>query len=166
VNAVQRYLKLPVSRCFTQNYPLTGAQGYTPLLWQDLASQFEISPETTQHLTNKFGADASRVLELVRENRSLAAPIVAGYPGIQAEIVYAIRCEMAMSIEDVLAQRIGLQWFSWESAIVAGPVVGTYFAREHGWTAAQTQQAVREYTSKLNRLCVQSRPKPEHCLAG
>jgi glycerol-3-phosphate dehydrogenase len=165
VNAVQRYLGLPVLRCITQHYRLTGALGYTPPLWQTLVSRFASSPETAQHLTKKFGADASRVLELTQKNRSLAAPIVEGYPGIQAEVVYAIRYEMAVSIEDVLARRIGLQWFSWESAIAAAPVVGAYFAREYGWTPAQTQQAVREYTGKLKRITGNSL-KPEQSLAG
>jgi glycerol-3-phosphate dehydrogenase len=91
---------------------------------------------------------------------------VAGAPGIQAEIVYSIRHEMAASIEDVLARRIGLQWFSWNSAIAAAPLVGSYLAREHGWPAGQTQQAVREYTLKLTRTMRLAGLKPEQALAG
>jgi glycerol-3-phosphate dehydrogenase len=166
VNAVQRYLGLPVLRCITQHYRLAGSLGYTPSLWKTLVSRFATSLETAQHLTKKFGADASRVLELAKENPNLAAPIVEGYPGIQAEVVYAIRYEMAVSIEDILARRIGLQWFSCESAIVAAPVVGAHFAREHGWTATQTQQAVREYTSKLKRMFTGNSLNPEQSLAG
>ena len=59
---------------------------------------------------------------------------------------------MAASIEDVLARRIGLQWFSWELAAMAAPVVGSYLAQECGWGAEQTRQAVREYTLRLTRL--------------
>jgi glycerol-3-phosphate dehydrogenase len=164
VNAVQRQLGLPVSRCLTQSYRLSGALVDDPALWQSLISKFDISPETARHLTEKFGSDVCRVLDLARHDSSLAAPIVAGAPGIQAEIVYSIRDEMAMSIEDVLARRIGLQSFAWESAIAAAPVVGAHFAREYGWTAAQTQQAVREYQRKLACMIAQVRPKPEHSL--
>jgi len=166
VNAVQKYLGLPVSRCITQRYRLTGSPGYTPSLWQSLASQFHVSPETAQHLTRKFGADASLILELAKQDRSLAAPLTEDYPAIHAEIVYAIRYEMAASIEDVLARRIGLQWFSWKSAMAAAPVVGAYFQREHGWTPAQSQQAIREYTAKLEPMLARSRPISEPSLAG
>jgi glycerol-3-phosphate dehydrogenase len=166
VNAVQKYLGLPVSRCVTQRYRLSGSPGYSPSLWQSLAANFHVSPETAQHLTGKFGADATRVLELAKQDRSLAAPITEDYPAIHAEIVYGIRYEMAMSIEDVLARRIGLQWFSWKSAMAAAPVVGAYFEREHGWTPAQTQQAIREYTAKLEPMLARCRPISEPSLAG
>ena len=87
-------------------------------------------------------------------------------PSIQAEIVYSIRCEMAASIEDILARRIGLQWFSWNSAIAAAPLVGSYLAREFGWPAEKTQQAVREYTLKLQRTMRMAGLKPEQVLPG
>jgi glycerol-3-phosphate dehydrogenase len=166
VNAVQQYLKSAVSPCKTQHFPLTGAEGYEPTFWHTLVPKFHISPDTAQHLSEKFGSHAVEVLELARTDSQLAAPIVAGAPGIQAEIVYSIRHEMAASIEDVLARRIGLQWFSWNSAIAAAPLVGSYLAREHGWPAGQTQQAVREYTLKLTHTMRLAGLKPEQALAG
>jgi glycerol-3-phosphate dehydrogenase len=166
VNAVQQSLKSAVSPCKTQHFPLAGAEGYEATFWHTLVPKFHISPDTAQHLSEKFGTHAVEVLELARTDSQLAAPIVAGASGIQAEIVYSIRHEMAASIEDVLARRIGLQWFSWNSAIAAAPLVGSYLAREHGWPAGQTQQAVREYTLKLTRTMRLAGLKPEQALAG
>ena len=166
VNVVQQYLKGTVLPCQTQHFRLTGAEGYGPTFWHTLVPKFHISPDTAQHLTEKFGTHAVEILELARTERQLAAPIVAGSPSIQAEIVYSIRCEMATSIEDVLARRIGLQWFSWNSAIAAAPLVGSYLAQEYGWSATQTQQAVREYALKLTRIMRTAGLKPEHALAG
>ncbi len=166
VNVVQRYLKIAVSACKTQHFPLTGAVGYEPTFWHTLVPKFHISPDTALHLSEKFGCRAVEVLELARADNHLAAPIVAGAPSIQAEIVYSIRNEMAVSIEDVLARRIGLQWFSWNSAIAAAPLVGSYLAQEHGWSPGQTQQAVREYTLKLTRIMHTAGLKPEQVLAG
>ena len=166
VNVVQQYLKSAVSPCKTQHFRLTGAEGYGPTFWHTLVPKFHISPDTAQHLSEKFGTHAVEVLELARTDRHLAAPIVAGAPSIQAEIVYSIRYEMAASIEDVLARRIGLQWFSWNSAIAAAPLVGSYLAQEHGWMAGQTQQAVQEYTLKLTCTMRTAGLKPEQALAG
>jgi len=166
VNAVQQYLKGAVSTCHTQHFPLTGSEGYGPEFWRTLVAEFHISPDTAQHLSEKFGSHAIEVLALARTNSKFAAPIVAGSPSIQAEIVYSIRHEMAASIEDVLARRIGLQWFSWELATAAAPVVGRYFAQECGWGAEQTQQAVREYTLRLDRLFQIAGIKSDRVLFG
>jgi glycerol-3-phosphate dehydrogenase len=131
---------------------LLGSEGWEPAFWQTLVSTYCIPPETARHLAGKFGTRAVEVLELARVDRNLAAPIIAGLPPIQAEIVYAIRCEMATCIEDVLARRIGLQWFGWRPAMAAAPVVGAYLAQEYGWSADETAQAVRDYTLRLTRL--------------
>ncbi len=166
VNAVQRYLQGAVSPCRTQHFRLTGSEGYGPTFWRSLVTEFHISPDTAQHLSEKFGSHAVEVLTLARANSKLAAPIVAGSPSIRAEIVYGIRCEMAASIEDILARRIGLQWFSWNSAIAAAPGVGCYLAQEFGWPAEKTQRAVREYTLKLQHAMGMAGLKPEQVLPG
>ena len=61
---------------------------------------------------------------------------------------------MATSIEDVLARRIGLELFSWNSAMEAAPVVGGYLAQECGLSPQAAEQATREYVLKLTRLSV------------
>jgi glycerol-3-phosphate dehydrogenase len=70
---------------------------------------------------------------------------------IQAEVVYCARKEMAVTIEDVLARRVGLQLFSWKLAMQAAPVVGGLLARELGWTAEEKSRAVDDYVSKIDR---------------
>ena len=50
------------------------------------------------------------------ENPSLADPLLKGAPPIRAEVVYAVRHELALTLEDVLARRIGLEMHSWRMA--------------------------------------------------
>jgi glycerol-3-phosphate dehydrogenase len=68
------------------------------------------------------------------------------------EVLYCIRYEMATSIEDILARCIGLQLFSWREAITAAPVVARCLADELGWSQSQMQEAVSQYTGKINRF--------------
>jgi glycerol-3-phosphate dehydrogenase len=82
----------------------------------------------------------------------LLSRIVPGFPSIMAEILYSIRSEMATSIEDILARRIGLQLFSWRDAISAAPVVAQCLAEELGWSQIQMQEAVDQYTGKIHRF--------------
>ena len=145
-------------------FSVNRSRGVRTNLLAHLGSEIPHLPGHCSTPQQKFGTRAVEVLELARIDRQLAAPIVAGAPGIQAEIVYSIRYEMATSIEDVLARRIGLQWFSWNSAIAAAPLVGSYLAQEHGWSAAQTQQAVRDYALQTPRTMCTGGPRARACV--
>jgi glycerol-3-phosphate dehydrogenase len=137
----------------TSSFRLAGADGYSPDQWRLLASLYGLSETTAKHLSEKFGIEAEAVLALGKENSELKSPVVHGAAPIQAEIVHCARTEMAVTIEDVLARRIGLQGFSWKLAMQAAPVVGHHLARELGWTADQKSGAVEDYVSKIDRHC-------------
>jgi glycerol-3-phosphate dehydrogenase len=133
----------------TQHHQLAGAAGYTAEYWKMLAGDHKLTESTARHLTGKFGTNAAAVLEMARESLELKSLIVTGAPPIQAEIVYCIRQEMAVTIEDVLARRIGLQYFGWKLAIEAAPVVASHLARELAWSDQQKNEAIQAYVSKI-----------------
>ena len=150
IDAVQGLLGGPVTSCRTREFPLAGAAGYWSGAWRELAAKYGVADDTARHLAQKFGGAAEEVLSLARSEPALAARLLEGLPHIHAEVVYAIRNEMAMTIEDVLARRIGLQLYDWRKALHAAPAVASQFARELGWTAAETQQAIAAYAEKIN----------------
>jgi len=130
---------------------LAGAEGYTKDHWQLLAGVYGVNEATARHLAEKFGTEAEAVLSLTIHNPDLKAPLVESAPPIQAEVVYCARSEMAATIEDVLARRLGLQTFSWELAMRAAPVVAELLARELGWSRDQKTLATEDYVSKIER---------------
>jgi glycerol-3-phosphate dehydrogenase len=138
--------------CKTLNYPLTGAQGFSPDYWKQLAADFPVSPETARHLAEKFGTDSPKVLELVKHDTQLLQPIFEGGAPILAEVVYAIREEMAQTIEDILLRRIGVQFHGWKEAAKAAPVVAQVLAQELGWSNAQLDDALSAYLSSIQRM--------------
>jgi glycerol-3-phosphate dehydrogenase len=140
------------ARCKTLDFPLTGARGFTLEYWKELVAKYRLSPKTARHLAQKFGADSPKVLELGEQEEQLRQPLIVGGAAIQAEVVYAIREEMAQSIEDILLRRIGLQLYSWKEAVQAAPVVGRLLAREFNWTDAQTDEAVCAYLASIQHL--------------
>jgi glycerol-3-phosphate dehydrogenase len=89
------------------------------------------------------------VLALTRTDPELSKSLVAGLPYLQAEVVYAIRQEMAQTIEDILARRLGLQMFDWRKSLEAAPVVGDLLAKELGWAREHSEEAVATYTRKI-----------------
>jgi glycerol-3-phosphate dehydrogenase len=152
IHRVQQSLGVPPTDSQTRTHVLYGGEGYTDDYWKKLARQHRLSEETARHLASKFGTAAEKVLLLTSENAVFAQPILAGFPAIKAEIVYTVRHEMAATIEDVLARRIGMQLYSWRDAIDAAPVVGSLMAAELHWAGAYTSEAITRYVGKINHL--------------
>lgn len=150
VNAVQRTQGRPVTECRTRKHVLAGAENYTDAWWKSLAQEFEIAPDTAKHLAQKFGTRSRDALALREENTSWKLRIVEGWPGLRAEVVYCARKEMAMTVEDVLARRIGLQLYDWRMAMWAAPVVGSLLAGELGWNREETAASVETYIRKVS----------------
>jgi glycerol-3-phosphate dehydrogenase len=150
IDAVQKYLGSPVTPTLTRNRPLTGSSGFTPVYWMSLIKKYGVSEEVAQHLSERYGTTAPEVMELAIKNPELARPIVEGFAPIRAEIVYSAG-EMAVSIEDVLARRVGLEFFCWRASREAAPVVGTILGPQLGWSAEQTESRIREYQKKIDR---------------
>jgi glycerol-3-phosphate dehydrogenase len=149
IDAVQKSLGGAIRTSMTKEHALVGAEGFTADYWKKLTAEYALAEATAQHLAQKFGTRAPQVLALVRAEASLAEPLVAGLPYLSAEVSYAIQNEMAQTIEDILARRLGLQLFDWRKAIEAAPVVGDMLARGLGWTREKRDQEVATYTEKI-----------------
>jgi glycerol-3-phosphate dehydrogenase len=152
INEAQKALGLAVTDCPTRSHVLHGGEGFTEDLWKEIGRKYPVSEETARHLTGKFGTAAWNLLELTRENASLARPILPGSAPIQAEVVYSVREELAARIEDVIARRTGIQFYSWREAIQAAPVVGSLMAEELHWSDAETRSAITAYVETINHL--------------
>jgi len=152
INQVQRVLYGKQTACRTREFLLAGAEGFLPGYWEQLAAEYQLSPETAIHLTQKFGMESSKVLELTRHDSQLLKPLYDHGAPICAEVVYVIREEMAQTIEDILLRRLGVQFHGWKEAALAAPVVGQFLAHEFSWTASQTKDAVAAYLHSIAHL--------------
>ena len=100
-------------------------------------------------------------MKMAESDPSLALPLVQGEAPIRAQVVYAARNEMAVTVEDVLARRIGLQLIGWRLAIRAAPVIAALLGREFGWSAAEEAAAVDRYVGKVNHMLEVAGQEPE-----
>jgi glycerol-3-phosphate dehydrogenase len=105
---------------------------------------------TAHHLAHKYGTQAPQVLALSKSDKSLALPLVEGEAPIRAQVVYAMRHEMARTLEDVVARRIGLQLYGWRLAIDAVPLAAALMGHELGWSAEEEQVALEQYVDMVN----------------
>jgi glycerol-3-phosphate dehydrogenase len=152
INAVQKSLRRPATPGVTLDHPLSGSAGYTPEYWQSLVRDYKLPEQAARHLSQKFGTAATKVLKLAQDNPALAAPIVPGLAPLGAEVAYCARNEMALTVEDVLMRRTGLQFYSWRAAISAAAPTAAILAKELDWSPEFERSSAEEYRKKITRL--------------
>jgi glycerol-3-phosphate dehydrogenase len=137
---------MPISHP-TRNLLLTGAIG-----WRNAKQEIEarshqlgLAPEVVEHLEFNFGSHARGVLDLVEKDESLRERLVPDLPYIYAEVVYACRAEMAMTLEDMLARRTRIILEDGARGAGIAPQVAAMMARELGWSSDQTNSQVEQY---------------------
>lgn len=94
-----------------------------------------------------YGSDAARIRNLIREKPELGEPLVYPYPYTKAEVVWAVREEMARTVEDFLARRIRLLLLDARQSIQAAPVVAKIMAEELGHRRRWQREQVDVYTA-------------------
>ena len=94
----------------TDQVPLLGADGLAAVqpAAGRLAEDYGVGPATVEHLLSRYGTLTVEVLELVRADAGLARPLAEGHPYLRAEVAYAVTCENALHVEDVLMRRTRL----------------------------------------------------------
>ena len=152
IHQVQQTLGVPQTESMTRNHVLYGGKDFTDDYWVRICRQYHVSEKTARHLAGKFGTSAEDVLALGADDASLMQPILEGGGAIRAEVVYSVRNEMACTIEDVLARRLGMQFYSWRDCIDAAPVVGSLMAKELKWPEPFARESINNYVGKINHL--------------
>jgi len=134
-------------RCVTETIQLAGGRLARPLDEEAsrAANSWGVEPSTARHLIDTYGGNYRAVLELTREASSLKSVLIEGLPQIEAEVVYAVRYEMAVMIEDCFERRTRIKLLSRDQGRTAAARVAQLLGRELGWSEAETQSKVVEY---------------------
>ncbi|MBI3718785.1 MAG: glycerol-3-phosphate dehydrogenase/oxidase [Sphingobacteriales bacterium] len=115
--------KLPKKECVTDELKIHGFPGINAGARQNAGASHG------EHL-HYYGSDAEHIKQLWKENPSLKELIADGLPYTKAEIIWAVRNEMAMTAEDVLARRTRLLFLDAKSAYAIAPLVAKLMAEE------------------------------------
>jgi glycerol-3-phosphate dehydrogenase len=94
-----------------------------------------------------YGADAAELAALERSSPELAERLDPEGRVSAAQVVWAVRHEMARTVEDVLARRTRLLILGAGASLAAAPAVARRMARERGLDEAWERRAVEEYRS-------------------
>jgi glycerol-3-phosphate dehydrogenase len=110
--------KLPKKTCITQHLSIHGNKPTTTLDRED-------------HLYI-YGSDIAKILQLQEEEPELKEKLHPDYEFTLAEIVWAVRYEMARTVDDILARRVRLLFLDARAAIEVSEKTARVIAKELG----------------------------------
>lgn len=111
VNRVVSMLGRPAAPCRTARTPLPGAPGQPVRELIAAAQRVDgsiVEPDVLEHLVRTYGAGYATVLRAYRDVPDWSARLCPGAPVIRAQLVRAVRDEMAQSVDDALWRRTEL----------------------------------------------------------
>ena len=103
-----------------------------------------------------YGSDARIIQELANSESELASRLNDAIPYTGAEVVFAVRYEMARTVEDVLARRTRALFLNARAAIEMAPLVAELMARELSRDEAWTREQIVDFQRLASRYLVGS----------
>lgn len=127
VNKAIEVGKLAKNPCITEDLPIHG--NYSNVVFY-------------QHLS-LYGSDKKELLKLMLENKAWHQKIHPELPYFIVEIIWAVRHEMARTVDDVLARRVRILHTDARKAIEIAPKVADIMAKELGKTEEWASEQVK-----------------------
>jgi len=132
----------------TKDLPLRGAAGH-----DTVARAAEVYPEVPtehlDHLAGRYGGEARVLMAAVQHDPTLAAPLVPGLPYMRAEAIFAVRHEMARSVDDVLSRRTRARLLARDDSAAAADAVAELIADDLGWSTGDAASSARRYRESV-----------------
>lgn len=138
--------------CKTKTHPLVGGKFFQKNNFEKLMQQVGIEQDIAIHLNQKYGDRAENVLQLLEQNQRFAERIHSQFPYIQAEVVYSVREEMAVTLRDFFARRTRLEFLDWNATLQSIERVAEIMANELGWSEALRKQNVIAYQNLIEHF--------------
>ncbi len=94
-----------------------------------------------------YGTDKEKVLALIDQDKTLSEIIHPSLPFIKAEIIWAVRNEMCMTVEDALSRRTRALLLDAKAAIESAPIVAQLMAKEMGKNEIWIEKQINNFNS-------------------
>lgn len=145
----------PVPPCSTQDKPLPGWILPGDSRVQQVLTEYRdrVSNQTIDHLFCMYGSKTLDVLGLIDSEADLASVIVPELPDIKAQIVYAVRHELAYTLVDIMRRRTTLAMHS-DYGIDLLPSLTETLSRYCGWDENKCRQEKERYIDYINNNCL------------
>jgi glycerol-3-phosphate dehydrogenase len=109
----------------------------------------QLDRQVLEHLALTYGPASSTVLATVEEDPEMGMAVVPGLPYIRAEVPYAIRHEMTMTLSDWLIRRTHIMHEAKDQGLGCASEVAAIMALHLGWDVAGVERQVQEYGEQV-----------------
>ena len=136
------------SESCTEQIPLSGGAMKREELVrtaQLLIETEKLFPQTAEHLVFTYGSNYRHLIELLHEDEKLRKPLVEGSPELCAELIYAARQEMALTLSDALVRRTRLALLAGERIVECAAEAAALMARELGWDENEVKRQIDNF---------------------
>jgi len=103
-----------------------------------------------------YGTDAKAIKALVKEHPEWNEKIHPDFPNVLAEVIWAVRNEMAVKLEDILSRRIRILVLDAQAAIDAAPRVAKLMAAEMGEDTDWVESEQADFLKTASKYLIQS----------
>jgi glycerol-3-phosphate dehydrogenase len=118
-----------------------------------------VGPQVAARLVDRHGTEAPAVVALAAE-LDLVRPLVPGRPFLEAEVAWAARRELALSLDDVLARRTRLAQELPDRGAAVAPRVARILATELDWDERRQAAEIETYLASARREFSVAPPEP------
>jgi len=108
--------------------------------------------DRARHLVHAYGSAWRDVWSLVEADPSLAEPVAPGLPYIRAELVHAVRAELARTLGDLLIRRTKVAYETRDNGRAVAEAVAELVAPEFQWNEERRARALLEYEREVERI--------------
>jgi len=130
INKAMLIAGLEQRKCVTENMPIHG---------------YVKNVDYSDHLY-VYGSDRVKIMDLINKNPELGEKLHENLPFLKAEVLWAVRNEMARTIEDVLARRVRALFLDARASIEMAEDTALIIADELSYDAEWVKNQVQEYT--------------------
>ena len=93
-----------------------------------------------------YGSDQDEILKLQKDNTAFMKKLHDDFDFTTGEVVWAVRKEMARTVDDVLARRVRVLYLDARASVAMAPKVASILAEELQKDKSWEERQVREYT--------------------
>lgn len=152
VDAAERSLGRRPTRTPTARLPLAG--GAIADVAAEIAEAATVVGDVVvaTRLVHAHGDEWRGVWALVRDDAALGERIEATRPYLLAELAYAVRHELAITLGDLLIRRTPVAFETRDHGRSAARHVAAHVARWLGWSPVEMRAAIGEYDAEVERM--------------
>lgn len=138
----------------TETIALVGAEGYRAIeAGRDrYAQRYGWDEDRITHLLERYGAQIEDLGALIDADPDLGKPLKHAPQFLRADVVFAVRYEGALHLEDVLVRRVRLDLEQRDRGLAAAPEILEIMRSELNWDDAKVARELALYTERVKAI--------------